>query len=80
MLAQGIAFIGHVVSAGGKIYIHCRSGLGRAPTMATAYFMSQGYTLNEALALIAAKRPFIKLTPEQLTYLKRFPVCSKKQE
>lgn len=70
-LEQGIAFISRVAQAGGKIYIHCRSGLGRAPTMATAYFLSQGYTLNEALALIQAKRPFIQITFDQLSLLKQ---------
>lgn len=71
-LEQGVAFIEHVLQAGGKIYIHCRSGLGRAPTMATAYLMRHGYTLSEALALIQTKRPFIRITPEQLTQLERF--------
>jgi protein-tyrosine phosphatase len=71
-LEQGVAFIEHVIHAGGKIYIHCRSGLGRAPTMAAAYFLRHGYTLSEALALIQTKRPFIRITPEQLRQLERF--------
>src|SRR5687768_6146172 len=48
----GIDFIHQIVTAGGKVYIHCRSGLGRAPTMATAYFVSQGYSFSEAVKLI----------------------------
>ena len=71
-LKQGIAFIRQAVSEGGKVYIHCSGGVGRAPTLATAYFISQGHTLDEALALIRKSRPFINLMPEQMEQLRRF--------
>lgn len=71
-LQEGVAFIGRVVAGGGRVYIHCAGGVGRAPTMAAAYFMSEGYTLDEALALIRRVRPFIKITPPQLAQLQRF--------
>ena len=41
-LLEGTAFAERIVNAGGKVYIHCAGGIGRAPTMAAAYFMSQG--------------------------------------
>jgi protein-tyrosine phosphatase len=71
-IQTGIDFIHQIVTAGGKIYIHCRSGVGRAPTMAAAYFVSQGYSLAEAVQLIEKKRPFIRLTPPQIELLKQF--------
>jgi hypothetical protein len=71
-LQQGVEFIDRVVAGGGKVYIHCAGGIGRAPTMAAAYFMSQGHTLAEAIALIKKSRPFINITPPQLAQLKRF--------
>ncbi len=69
---QGSDFIRQIVADGGKVYIHCAGGIGRAPTMATAYFISQGYTLPEAIALIKKSRPFIKIMPPQMEQLKQF--------
>jgi protein-tyrosine phosphatase len=71
-LQTGINFIHEMVTAGGKVYIHCRSGLGRAPTMAVAYFVSQGYSLSEAVKLVERKRPFIQLTSWQIELLQHF--------
>lgn len=71
-LEQGAAFIKDVVEAGGKVYIHCAGGVGRAPTMAAAYFVSQGMTLDAALALIRSGRPFIDILPEQMGRLREF--------
>jgi predicted protein tyrosine phosphatase len=71
-LDEGAAFIDRLVRAGEKVYIHCAGGLGRAPTMAAAYFVSQGMSLDDALALIRQKRPFINPQPCQLEQLERF--------
>ena len=40
--------------------------------MAAAYFMSQGYTLEDALGLIRKARPFINPMPSQFEQLKLF--------
>ena len=71
-LQQGVAFIKELVANGEKVYIHCAGGIGRAPTMAAAYFISQGMSLNEALTLIKKTRPFINPTPPQMAQLERF--------
>jgi hypothetical protein len=71
-LEAGVAFIRGVLDSGGKVYIHCHGGIGRAPTLVAAWFMRQGYPLEAALAIIRAARPFIRLTPEQLEQLKNF--------
>ena len=71
-IRKGIDFIRDVVNDGGKVYIHCAGGIGRAPTIAAAYFMSRGYTLEEAIALIKKARPFINIMPPQMEQLKRF--------
>jgi hypothetical protein len=78
-LRQGVTFIERVVQAGGKVYIHCAGGVGRAPTMAAAYFISQGKTLDEALALIRAARPFINIMPPQMARLKEFETWQQKE-
>ena len=71
-LDKGVTFIDEVIQKGGKVYIHCGAGVGRAPTMAAAYLISTGYTLDEALALIRKARPFITITPPQMEQLRRY--------
>lgn len=71
-LQKGVVFIQEAIQSGGKVYIHCSAGVGRAPTMAAAYLISQGHTLNEALVLIRKARPFITITPPQMAQLQHF--------
>lgn len=68
-LDQGVAFIQKAISEGGKVYIHCGAGVGRAPSMAAAYLMANGCDLEEALRLIKKVRPFIAITPKQMDQL-----------
>lgn len=69
-LAQGIAFIESAIGSGGKVYIHCSAGVGRAPTMAAAYLIRRGYGADAALDLIRSARPFITITPPQMRRLR----------
>jgi len=71
-LQKGVTFIQNELATGGKVYIHCAGGVGRAPTMAAAYFISKGYSLSDALALICKTRPFIKIMPPQMAQLEKF--------
>jgi hypothetical protein len=77
-LAEGVAFIERVTRNGGKVYIHCAGGVGRAPTMAAAYFVAQGMSLDEALALIRRTRPFIRIMPPQMEQLRRFEAMQRR--
>lgn len=71
-LAEGAEFIRAAIDGGGKVYIHCSAGVGRAPTMAAAYLMmKQKRGMDDALALIAAARPFIYIAPPQTAALRR---------
>ena len=78
-LERGVAFIRNVVERGGKVYIHCAGGVGRAPTMAAAYFIDQGMVLDEALALIRRARPFINVMPPQMARLREFEALRQRQ-
>ena len=71
-LNEGVEFIHQIIQSGGKVYIHCGAGVGRAPTMAAAYLIAQGHTLEEALALIRKVRPFITITAPQMAQLRQF--------
>jgi hypothetical protein len=71
-LIQGTSFIREVIERQGRVYVHCASGVGRAPTMAAAYLVSTGLSTEDALAVIRQVRPFIKPTPVQLAALNQF--------
>jgi predicted protein tyrosine phosphatase len=64
-LQRGVAFIQRHVEAGQGVYIHCASGVGRAPTMAAAYLVQTGATPEAAWRQIRQARPFIRPTPPQ---------------
>jgi protein-tyrosine phosphatase len=69
---KGVDFIRGVVQEGGQVYIHCKAGVGRAPTLAAAYFIAEGMTVEEAIATIKRRRPFITITPPQMEALHRY--------
>jgi protein-tyrosine phosphatase len=71
-LETGAAFIANELTKGGKVYIHCRWGEGRGPTMALAYFISIGMTLDQAVQLVRQGRSFINPTVSQMEQLARF--------
>lgn len=71
-LDQGVEFIREVTTRGGKVYIHCGAGVGRAPTMAAAFLIAEGHSLDEALAMIRKVRPFITITEPQMAQLQRY--------
>ena len=79
-LREGSAFIAEEVAQGGVAYVHCGSGIGRAATMAAAYFLSTGETEQDAWALIRKARPFIRPTPPQLQQIQRFAAAVAEQK
>jgi protein-tyrosine phosphatase len=79
-LQQGAAFMQRVIADGGQVYVHCAGGVGRAPTTAAAYFITQGHTLDEAVALIRQTRPFIRIMPPQWEQLERFEAMHRQGE
>ena len=40
-----------------KLFVHCAAGVHRAPMMALAILCTQGYKLEQAMALVEARRP-----------------------
>jgi dual specificity MAP kinase phosphatase len=78
-LQQGADFSDEVIKNGGKVYIHCRQGLGRGPTMAIAYLLKTGLTVADAITLIKRVRRFINPRPGQLQRLKELEVYYKNQ-
>lgn len=71
-LQKGVLFIDEQIKNNGKVYIHCRFGEGRGPSMVIAYLISQGITYDDAIAQVRKVRTFIRPTIEQITRLKEF--------
>lgn len=69
-LRKGANFADAEVKNGGKIYIHCRQGLGRGPSMAIAYLLKRGMTYEDAFALVKSVRTFINPRPGQIARLR----------
>lgn len=60
-----------------KVYIHCKNGHGRAPTLFMAYLIKKGMPMDAALAQLKAKRPTAHLTEAQMAALKVFAASGK---
>ncbi len=71
-LRNGVDFIRSEIEKGGKVYIHCGAGVGRAPTMAAAYLVSAGMTPQQAWEAIRKERIFIRPTRVQREQLERY--------
>lgn len=71
-LALGVAFLDAVVQRGGKVYVHCRAGHGRSPTLAAAYFIAQGMSVAEAIKRVQDGRPEAHPETAQVEALKEF--------
>lgn len=71
-LDTGVAVIDNLVKNNKKVYIHCKNGHGRSPTLLAAYFISQGMDVNKAIEKIKSKRPQIHLQEVQIEALKTY--------
>ncbi|MBD1362180.1 dual specificity protein phosphatase family protein [Mucilaginibacter sp. ZT4R22] len=75
-LLKGATFMETEIKAGGIVYVHCRQGLGRGPTMAIAYLIKAGATYQDAFDLVKSVRTFINPRPGQIQRLKELEkVC-----
>jgi dual specificity MAP kinase phosphatase len=71
-LERGIEFVERQLEKNGAVYIHCRQGEGRGPTMGAAYLIHTGQSVDEAISTIRDTRPFLIITGEQRRQLERF--------
>lgn len=71
-LRVGTHALRELIDVGEKIYVHCRNGHGRAPTLVAAYFILLGMDVKTAIATIAKKRPSIHIEQVQRKRLEQF--------
>jgi protein-tyrosine phosphatase len=59
------------LSAGGRVLVHCRGGLGRAGTVAARMLVEMDVPAREAVARVRQARPGAIETADQLDYVLR---------
>lgn len=78
-LITGASYVEHEIKNKGKVYIHCRQGLGRGPSMAIAYLLKIGTSYEDSYNLIKSVRSFINPRPGQIVRLKELEQYYKKE-
>ncbi len=69
----GTAIINEAIILNKNIYVHCRSGHGRSPTMVASYFIRyKGYSVVDAISFVKAKREEIHLEESQIKALEEY--------
>lgn len=71
-LELGIAMLRFCAKHRIRVYVHCKSGHGRAPTLVAAYIITTGMSAAQAVAYVKKRRPITHLNSEQLNALTRF--------
>lgn len=71
-LELGVSVLSKIVSMKKKVYVHCKYGHGRAPTLVIAYLIKQGRILDNAIEFVRSKRPSMHLEKVQKEALKVF--------
>jgi len=72
-LRVGVEILEELIEMNKKVYIHCKNGHGRAPTLVAAYLIGEeGFSVKKAISFIKKKRTTIHLEPSQKKALERF--------
>ncbi|MBL7036297.1 dual specificity protein phosphatase family protein [Candidatus Microgenomates bacterium] len=71
-IKAGVALIDRMVNIDKKVYVHCKFGHGRSPTLVAAFLISKGKTVSEAIETIKKNRPEVHLNEIQMKALKEF--------
>ena len=77
--ASGVKFIKRKLKQNGAVYIHCQLGEGRGPSMAAAYLIAQGFTVDEAITRLVKYRPMVRPNAAQLKRLAEWQELCNKQ-
>lgn len=73
-LLLGVQTLEFLIDRKIKVYIHCKNGHGRAPTLFAAYFIKRGrgMGIDEAISFMKNKRPAVHLNETQIEVLRKF--------
>lgn len=72
-LDMGTAIINEAIENNRKVYVHCRNGHGRSPTLIAAYLVRyKKMSVEDAMAFIKEKRPEIHIEEVQIKAIEDF--------
>ncbi len=71
-LKLGVQTLEFLISKKIKVYIHCKNGHGRAPTLFTAYLIKNRMGVKEAIEYLKSKRSAVHLNEVQIAALEKF--------
>jgi protein-tyrosine phosphatase len=72
-IKMGTSVINEAVTSGMTVYVHCKNGHGRSPTLVAAYLIRhKGMKVYEAIDFIKSKRPEIHIEERQVQTLHDF--------
>jgi protein-tyrosine phosphatase len=71
-LEFGVSVLEKLVSMGKKVYVHCKNGHERAPTLVAAYLIKKGKSPEQAEEFIKSQRPSMHLEDVQRQVLEDF--------
>ena len=71
-LEFGVSILEKLVAMGKKVYVHCKNGHGRAPTLVAAYLIKKGKSPVEAETFIESQRHSMHLEDAQRKALEDF--------
>ncbi|KKQ98172.1 MAG: hypothetical protein UT24_C0005G0074 [Candidatus Woesebacteria bacterium GW2011_GWB1_39_12] len=72
-LEIGTCLMDTAISQGKKVFVHCKNGHARSPTLVAAYLIKhQGMSVEDALKLINEKRPESHIEKSQRKVLEEF--------
>ena len=71
-LKRAVDWVMGELAADRKVFIHCRSGVGRSVCVACAVLVRMGYGLPQAYEAVRRKRPEAVISREQVETLRRY--------
>lgn len=72
-LSFGVQALEFLINEKIKVYIHCKNGHGRAPTLFIAYLIKKrGMDVEEAIKYVKSKRSVIHFSENQIKVLNEF--------
>ncbi len=71
-LRQVSSDVASLIAQGEVVYVHCRAGIQRAPTVACAVLMQLGWSLADAYRVVSSRRAVAAMSAGQLAVLRQF--------
>jgi atypical dual specificity phosphatase len=71
-LRQVSSEVASLIAQGEVVYVHCRAGIQRAPTVVCAVLMQMGWSLADAYRVVSSRRAVTAMSEEQLAVLQQF--------